>query len=125
MTLVEVIAGLALMASTLTAVLVVRGQCVRQGRDLERHREAIDTADRLLATWWQDVSTFPRSGSGPIPGSTSLEWRTSRQRNPAVEALDGEVVRLVVAHEGEGAPLTWVEVVLPPDVKHETSVHPH
>ena len=122
-TLVEVIAGLALLAGTVSAMLVVRGQCLRQARAIERRREAIASADRLLGMWWQDVSRFPRSARGPVPGRPDLAWQTIRQANPPVEALGGQVVRLEVSDVCDQRPLASVDVVLPAEVMRATGVH--
>jgi prepilin-type N-terminal cleavage/methylation domain-containing protein len=120
MTLIEVVAGLALLATVLTLVFAARGHVARQQVRADRRLAAVAAADGLLADWWQRPAEFPRAGSGPVPGHPNLAWHTEVVRNAAVEALGTEVVRLAVSGASPGGgpdqPVVTVEVALPPIV---------
>lgn len=120
MTLIEVVAGLALLAAVLILVFAAKSHVARQQVRADRRLRAVAAADALLAAWWQDPATFPRAASGGVPGQPGLAWQTRIVPNPAAEALGGQAVRLDVFPGGPGAstddraePRVSVEVVLP------------
>ena len=128
MTLIEVVAGLAILASMLTAIFSVKSRVTRQTRITERRREATAVADALLASWWQNKNTFPRSESGPVEGGQNFIWRTQPIPNPSAQACGAEVVRLEVLDATSlpaPAPLVTVELILPPSAKNATGFYPH
>lgn len=108
------VAGLALLSTLLVAVLTTKARVTRQWADAQRRLDAAAAADRLLATWWQDVERFPRNSSGRVAGDGRMVWRTRQVRNDAVESLGASVVRLEVSDESRGV-LAAVEVVLSND----------
>src|SRR5436190_9188313 len=77
MTLVEVVAGLALLGTLLAAVLVVRARYAHQSAAAERRLQAVAAADALLSAWHRDPPSLPRSGSGHVEGDAQLAWRTA------------------------------------------------
>jgi Tfp pilus assembly protein PilV len=97
MTLVEVVAGLMLLATLLASLVTVKAGLMRQNRLAERRREAVSAADQLLAQWWQNPKTFPRSATGATP--SGLLWQTRVVPNPAAQAAGAQVVRLEVSDE--------------------------
>ena len=127
MTLVEVIAGLALLAGVLGAILVVKTRVVRQSRAGEKREQAIAAADALLRTWFIEPAKFPRRDRGTLPGQPELSWRTYPVRNPPAEALGGQVVRLEIVSvaTADRPPVIAVEVVVPSEVGHDAGVHAH
>ena len=114
LTLVEVVAGLALLAALLVAVLTAKARATRQLASANRRLEAVAAADRLLVGWWQDPAHFPRHASGRVPGENGFAWRTSPVRNDTVNALAASVIRLEVLDERAKprSVLAFVEVVL-------------
>jgi type II secretory pathway pseudopilin PulG len=116
LTLVEVVAGLALLSTLLVAVLTTKARVTRQSAHAQRRLEAVAAADRLLAGWWRDVRAFPRDSSGEVAGNAGLAWRTRPVRNDAVNALTASVVRLEVTEARDerrrGTVLASVELVL-------------
>jgi type II secretory pathway pseudopilin PulG len=113
LTLVEVVAGLALLSTLLVAVLMTKTRVTRQWAHAQRKLQATAAADRLLSGWWQDVPRFPRHASGAVPGDAGLAWRTTPVSNPTAAALRASVVRLEVLDDREV--LTSVEIVLDDD----------
>jgi type II secretory pathway pseudopilin PulG len=109
MTLVEVVAGLALLATLLVVLLGVKARVIHQNRLAERRRQAASAADQLLAGWWRNPQTFPRDSSG----STAIDfsWRTRPVVNASAQAVGGQVERLDV-FDANGADVS-VEVLLP------------
>jgi type II secretory pathway pseudopilin PulG len=113
LTLVEVVAGLALLSTLLVAVLTTKARATRQWASAHRRVEAVSAADRLLAAWWQDVDSFPRRASGRVPGDAAFVWRTAPIANPDLKALSASVIRLEILDGGNV--LAWAEVVLDDD----------
>ena len=102
MTLLEVVAGLALLASLLAALVVAKARYARQAAAADRRLDAVAGADALLAVWHQDPRSLPREGSGAVPGDARLSWRTRPVANGDVEDLGGRVVRLEIFDERAG-----------------------
>jgi hypothetical protein len=110
MTLVEVIGGLALLATLLVALLLARGRFTHQAALADRRLAAIGAADALLTSWHQDPASLMRGGSGTIAGNDDLFWRTHIVDSPAVNQLDAQVVRLEILDNRQQI-LTSVEFV--------------
>jgi len=122
LTLVEALAGTALLGTVLAAVLLADARLTRQEL-LARHRlEAQDAANSLLAAWWADRDTFPCAADGDVPNHDGWRWRTAVIPNAAAEELGADVVRLeIVDVYGDSPnPLAYVEVL----VKRKESVDP-
>ena len=119
MTLVEVIGGLALLATLLVATLLARSRYVHQSTVAERRLQAVAAADALLTTWHQDTRGLPRDGSGLIPGDQELGWRTQTLSNADATDLGAVVVQLQVLDtrpQAAGSPLlTSVEFLVDPN----------
>jgi prepilin-type N-terminal cleavage/methylation domain-containing protein len=126
LTLVEVVAGLALLSTLLVAVLTTKARVTRQGAHAQRRLEAVAAADRLLAEWWPRRDEFPRQSSGRMPGDSGLAWRTAAISNQPLNALRTSVIRLEILDEratraGEGV-LASVEVVLDDELPRAAAV---
>ncbi len=116
MTLIEVVAGLAILATVLSSIIAIKVRTVHASRLAGQRRAAVSAADALLSTWWQDRSAFPRAASGPVPGHADLVWQTQTLPNPTARTLGADVVRLDLFsgnHLQGGESLVSVEVVLP------------
>ena len=117
LTLVEVLAGLALLSTLLVAVLGTKVRVTRQWAHAQRKLEAVAAADKLLAGWWAKPTEFPRRSSGLVAGDSGLGWRTAPVANDAIRPLGASVVRLEIVDQRASAPsasfvLASVEVVL-------------
>lgn len=73
LTLIEVIASIALLGSILVSMLLAHSRLVRQSVRAERTRQATTLADDLLADWFVN-GTVPLSGSGTIPNHPEFRW---------------------------------------------------
>ena len=101
MTLVEVVAGLALLASLLSAIVMAKARYARQAATADRRVQAVAAADALLSGWHQNPRSLPRDGlgAGALAGDMRLAWRLRPVSNGGVEELGGRVVRLEIVDE--------------------------
>jgi prepilin-type N-terminal cleavage/methylation domain-containing protein len=77
LTLIEVVAGLALLGGLLSGILMAYGRHVVQVRHAELRLQATAAADRLLALWFGGFERgLRRHGDGRVPGDKRLRWRT-------------------------------------------------
>jgi prepilin-type N-terminal cleavage/methylation domain-containing protein len=111
LTLIEVVAALALMATLLVAVLTIKAGLTGRRAAADRQLRAVAAADRLLTAWWANPATFPVARSGPVPADPSLAWSTRPLPNPAAARLGGRVVRLDIR---DPAIVLSIDVLLPP-----------
>lgn len=131
LTLIEILASLALLGSLLAAMLLARGQMAHQWRAAQEKLEAVEAADRLLEDWWVSgpvgvsgvagVAGVPRHDQGEIK-DTDLHWRTEPLSVQPLEDLEVEVIRLEVFNPRLRAEvLVSVELIAPAAtaVKHE------
>lgn len=111
--LLEVVAGLVIMASLVAALLLAHARHARQWRAARAQREAAEAADALLSNWWLDRANLPREHTGTL-GDT-LRWRTTVVSNDAARELGAAIVRLEVSDvRGDDAlPPLIVELVMP------------
>ncbi len=122
-TLIEVLAGLALLSTLLVSILAAKNQHMRQARLSNRTVEACVAADVLLNDWWVHPGDMPRYGSGGVKGSDSLQWRIDRAPNQEIEGrFDADVLRLKVYELADEAEVVFVEVdVIVPRPKSDES----
>jgi type II secretory pathway pseudopilin PulG len=114
LTLIEVVAGIALLSTLLVSTMLAYGLHVRQARAAQRRLEAIAAADRLLAGWGASAEHVPTVAQGEVPGDERLAWHTQVIENPAAATLGAAVIRLEVydpALPDESRPLAAVEVL--------------
>ena len=121
LTLIEVVAGMAMLGGLLSGVLVAYGRHVRQVRRAELRLAAVGATDRLLAGWFGAAdSAVPRRRDGRMPGDKRFHWWTHVLEDAKVQGAAGlEVVRLEVFEEPKTAgdkkdePLVAVDLVVP------------
>jgi prepilin-type N-terminal cleavage/methylation domain-containing protein len=134
LTLIEVVAAIAILGTILVAVVLARSRLTRQLALVDLKTSAVAAADDLIAAWWASPAGFPIDREGVVPGDERLLWRTMVVRNDMMEALGAVVVRLemrpasaavalammngeagsaAAAKLAELEPLAVVEVVLP------------
>jgi len=125
MTLVEVLAGLALLGTLLVAILLAKGRATLQQVRAERRLAAAAAADRLLTLWWKDLDRFPRHGQGYVDGRDGFTWRTRVLTYRSIKPVTVQVVRVDLferddddaarEQQQQHAALVSVEVLLPAD----------
>ena len=115
MTLIEVVAGLALLGTLLVGIVLAKVRYTHQWNAADRRVQCAKAADELLTAWWARPGSFPRSAAGDVPGEPDLSWRTAPVGNPAVESLGAVAVRLaVIDRRYPVADPVVIDVVLPP-----------
>ncbi len=125
LTLVEAVAGTAILGTLLVSMLMASGRMEVQSSRASRRIEACKIADSLLESWWDAKVTgsgndngkkFQRAGGGDVPGREGWKWRTSVVPNTSAEEFSAEVVALEIFSSGSGEkPLVSIEVMLPAD----------
>ena len=115
LTLIEVIAAIALLGALLSATLVAVGRHTRQVRQAQDRIEALEAADRLLSGWFLQQGGELDALEGVVPGHADWRWSVSgaqpeEQSSPA----GAHVARLAIydhlAQRGS-APLASLEFV--------------
>jgi type II secretory pathway pseudopilin PulG len=121
LTLIEVVAGLALLVAIMAALLLAKSHWQRRLADSGRRLAANSAADELLSAWLQNPKAFPIQSGGAVPEHADMRWETSLVSNTGVERLGTRVVRLeILPTDHAAAPLCRVELVLPnPDDFHD------
>jgi type II secretory pathway pseudopilin PulG len=113
-TLVEVLAGLAILGSVTVALLLARGNLLEQHATAQRKLEAVGIADRLLAGWYTQDSAVPIDEEGEVDGQPGWTWRTYMMDDPATSTeplLPVSVVRVELYNNLGTAPDTAVITV--------------
>lgn len=117
LTLVEVLAGLALMGTLLVTMIVLKSRFTHQLVGSDKQLNGAAAADALLTDWWPNPAELPIGHSGTVQSSPSLHWRTSLVINDTVTHFGGKVVRLEITSESNV--VATVEVILPLEVRRE------
>ena len=121
-TLVEALAGMAILGTLLTTIVVANARLISQAGRAKLRVEACEIADGLLGKWWARRDDFPRNDSGDVPRHEGWRWRTRTIQNESAETLNAEVVTLeIFAPDWQDTlPTVRVEILLP-QKKYETS----
>jgi type II secretory pathway pseudopilin PulG len=116
LTLVEVIAGLVLLATLLASILVAFGSQAAQIRKSRDRLQAIELADRLLANW-NSQNAIPVAGTEQsLAGTKDWRWRIVEAASADLERAGLASVRLEVFYPIAGGPdqvLTAVDLLVP------------
>ncbi|MFO8014769.1 MAG: type II secretion system protein [Phycisphaerae bacterium] len=124
LTLVEVVAAVAILGVILVGVVLAKSRHTHQMALAERQQVAVRAADALLAEWWKSVDGVPVGKWGVLEDEPSLVWETRVVANAAIARLGARVIRVEIRAEEEtrdgksDEPLVAVDLVLPnPDRK--------
>jgi type II secretory pathway pseudopilin PulG len=113
MTLVEVVAGLALLGSVLVGLLLTRTALMRQRIAADERLAAVHACDQLLAQWRAEGREVPVSAWGLLGDDDRFRWSTHLAGTQRIEPLAVDVVQLDVAKTGEERqPLASVELLV-------------
>lgn len=112
--LIEVVAALALLASTATLLLVAHGRSLTQLHSTNQQETAARLAEELLTAWKLENADTTLAGEGSF--AQSAGWRWTRTVKPYEGAPNSDVVEitLTVLHtkgtqERVLATYTWLE----------------
>ena len=96
MTLIEVVAALALLGGTATAVLMAHERLSDQSRRSSQVLEACDATDRWLAQLRLNGQTLEPDQSGVLPTHEQMTWRTELVAINALEPFEIQHLHLKV-----------------------------
>jgi prepilin-type N-terminal cleavage/methylation domain-containing protein len=101
-TLIEVIAGLVVLAVLVCAVTLARGRFMRQWEAAQRRVLAAEALDRMLAGWVgsEGNDSIPVPARGTLAGVEGCAWRTEWVAEPGAARLGAGVVRVEVVEAG-------------------------
>lgn len=111
--LIEVLAGSALVGIVLVGAVLAHVRLERQRAMLLRKEAAILAADRMLSDWWKTPDAIPRRGHGPL-SNDGLSWQVETIVDPVLEQLDVTKIAYIVL-DGVEFPteIVRVEMVVP------------
>lgn len=114
-TLVEALAGMVILGTLLTTIVVANAKLISQASRAKLRVEACEIADGLLEKWWAKKDDFPRNGSGDVPNREGWRWRTRSLENESAETLNAEIIALEVFSPDwqDVLPTVRIEILLP------------
>lgn len=120
LTLIEVVAGIAILGVILVGIVMARSRHIHQLAEVGRVRRAIELTDRMVEQWWITPQALPIDKTGSVPGDESLVWRTRVERHDVLDPMGARVVRVEVFEAQTTAvadalpePLVALDLVLP------------
>jgi type II secretory pathway pseudopilin PulG len=113
-TLIEVVAGLVMVGSLLTVMIVTAGRFEKNRAKASQKLQAVRLADSLMTDFF--ASGFPSIGSeGLVPGSSQLHWKLTGQENPNAPTLLADVRLLIHKLDVPQQTLASIEVLINKD----------
>lgn len=124
LTLIEVVAAIAILGTVLVGIVLAQSRHTRQIARAAQVDAAMEAADRQLEDWWASGGGVPIDDRGEVEGAP-LRWISRVVPNQALERLDARVVRVEFYETGalagnagdRGAaadkPLLMIDLVLP------------
>lgn len=117
LTLVEVMASIALLGTLLVGIVMAKSRHTHQWSKAQRKLQAVQAADSMLSSWWADARSIPREGEGQIQATQPLRWTTRVIASPHARALRTQVVRLEIFDSeltaGDPQAIASVDLLLP------------
>jgi Tfp pilus assembly protein PilV len=119
MTLVEVVAALALLAGLLTASLMAASRLKEQATGSTLRDQGAQAAQALMESFWPRREEMPRDGSGPIPGYPGWRYRCASRpaSQPVLQDLEARIVRIEIIAPRQSQPALTLEIVLPKEIR--------
>ncbi len=93
--LIEVIAAIAIMGTILAGVVMSKARHTRQIALTQRTQQAVLATDQLITNWWASKEGVPVGTSGTISDGL-LAWETYTIPDRKMQALSARVVRVSV-----------------------------
>lgn len=118
MTLIEVVAAIAILGTILVGIVLAQARHTRQLARTDRIDAAIEAADRQLQRWWTSEEGVPVGDRGVVD-QTSLRWVSRVVQSPTLDEHGARVVRIdfysgddQTRGDSAGRPLFSVDLVL-------------
>ncbi|CAN0317727.1 unnamed protein product, partial [Ectocarpus fasciculatus] len=116
-TLIEVLAALALLGSLAVAMVLSRARLVEQHQRAEQKLQAVEVANDLQAGWWaEDPNAIPIETSGDIEDNPGWVWETEARKHRELESFAAQVVEVRIVDRSQsavGVELPSADLVLP------------
>jgi len=113
-TLIEVVAGLVMVGSLLTVMIITAGRFEKNRAKALQKLQAVRIADSLMTDFF--ASGFPTIGSeGFVPGSSQLHWKVTGQENANAPTLLADVRLLIHKLDVPQQTLASIEVLISKD----------
>jgi len=118
LTLIEVVAAIAIMGTILVGIVMAQARHTRQLAQARQVRALVDEADALIASWALNLTQVPVDAEGAVADGR-LRWRTRAVENEPIEEVRARVVRVefFIAVDGLGeqgvGPDFVVDLVVP------------
>jgi len=117
LTLIEVVASVALLSTLLVGTLLAYGRHAHQIRRSRLRLQALRAADAMLTDWMDDPAALPARSRGDVPGEEGLIWETRPVDSPHEGRLRIGIVRLSIlakdaGEDEEARPLATVDVAV-------------
>lgn len=119
MTLIEVVAGIALLGTILTTTVLAQARLLRQHQRALVKLQAVEAVDRLLVQWSLSGTEVPVGLTGTLLNFPQVSWRTRLQRTQTDGPLSVAVVELTAyaaSDPPDMPPLVRVELAVPPRI---------
>lgn len=110
MSLIEVVAALAVLGVLTTGLVHVQTACERQWRTALDTQEAVSVVDTMLGQWLSEGGV-PVDAVGTIVSRPGWRWRTERVRPFAIGEASLEQVRVRIERIGDDRELTAIDVL--------------
>ncbi|QDU70610.1 type IV pilus modification PilV family protein [Mucisphaera calidilacus] len=101
LTLIEVVAALAILGTILATMVMAKSYHTRQLANADKQSRAVTLTDNLIAAWWTDEKGIPIGAAGTFPTEPEFIWQTQIVRNDPVQDLGARVVRIIVAEKSD------------------------
>lgn len=124
-TLIEILAGLAVLGVLISSIMIARGRALRQWADADAKVQATRAVDTLLASWLADPTgpdRIPVPATGQLADLPDCTWRTTFFADPATRQLGVGVVRLEVFKDRR--PLLSLDLLKRPEIIERTRRSP-
>jgi type II secretory pathway pseudopilin PulG len=119
LTLIEVVASLALLATLLASVLAAHGRLARQARLSQERLSAMRQLDQLIAQWIVADKLPLGDGGGLVPGQADLVWAAATRPVVAADSKWSAAILQVEIYRRDGPagspPLASVELLIDPE----------
>ena len=98
LTLVEVVASIALLGTMLTIIILAQGRHQRQIQRARTRIKACEAAEKLLTQWYVQNEDIPIDHTGQVSGDATFDWRTRTVDSHDVERIGATIVELSIWH---------------------------
>jgi|GEM_PF-1054369 len=126
LTLIEVVAAIAILGTLLVGVVLAKSRHTRQAALAQTKMQAVLLTDELIAGWWDSADGVPIGDEGVLSKADALRWQTRLVNNREITLLGARVVRVEVHEEDQDLrrsdrrdePVLIVDLVVPdPEVE--------